>query len=653
MDKQNVTAKEREKELKNEAKQKAKKRKAGHKKGRSDRIVPIVEKVIAAVLALALIYGIGSIAVTQTGLIERTFSVAKVGNTRIPITLYNYAYRQTYANLFEQYSKYYSFLKESGGYDIYKAPSDQKYTASAADIELYPDAVNWKTWADVLEFQTLQNLKRSFALYILAQKTDGNLESSMVVTVPVSTAPPATDENGNPAPTAPVPTSVETVLSPYNKLTDEEKKQLDEEFEHLRLENAQQNLALNAYLANYYGRGFTEKVFREQLTMDTLGNRLLQGKLAEFKKEYTDKKCTEFFNADTAQYGMIDYLIFTMESELPTQKDGEKDADFEKRFNAAKEKNRKNAQSILDKISDEESYKAQAAIQGKRQASDPKDYKFNVDDILKMRAKNTELNAINETPHVHDDEDEDDVHDEDEVTYSDAASWAFDQKRKKGDFAFFMHVDGTANYIYILRPVFAFVPVSIREIKIVPETGEDGSVTGSTTEQIDDAYDKAQEILEIWKKGEKTSESFADLAVGNSSGDTAEDGGLVWIDSSTKNENEVYLDWSLNPSRKPGDTALLTYNGNNFILYFEKKEKAEYFETIADEKSAADYSDYEKELLEKDDYELTTKSFFARWATRLNEKWVRSVAMPMYISQYEESQSNSGGDFDWSSLFGG
>lgn len=619
-------------------KDKAKIRKTSRKKGGNEKILPIIEKVIAIVLAAALVFGVCAFVVKETGAIERLMPVAKVGDYKVPMTLYNYAYRQAYLNIFNTYAQYYASLGSSAGFDIYNTPTDQEYIASDEQLAEYPEAAAWKNWADVIETQTLLNLQRTFALYYTALETEGTVESSTEVTLPIET-----NSDGTTDPSATAATSIQTILSPYNSLTDAEKAEIDAEIEEIRLSYAESSMSVNAGLANMYGKGFTEKVLREQMALDIITERFETGKTAEYKAKYTDEKCTELFKADPVNYAVLDYRIFTYVPELPTQNEGEKDTDFAKRLETAKAKAKETAEGILKKINSEDSFIAQAEIQGKAQNASTESYEFDETTTLKERTSGSALNAITEKT-------------SDEVSAtenfrSDAASWAFSSARKSGDVAVYYSNDSTANFVYILRPAYAFVPVTVREVVVAPQSSsasDDSTTTTYTDAEIATAKTKAENVLKTWKDGKKTAESFGELAVSNSSGTTASDGGVQSITSSAT-QSADYLAWALDPARKAGDTTVLQIDNTFYVLYFEKKDKAEYFDTIATAKSAEDYAAFEDELLAKDEFKLVIKKSWAAWATKVNEKWIKKTAMPYYLQQYEASASST----DLSSLLGG
>ncbi len=116
---------------------------------------------------------------------------------------------------------------------------------------------------------------------------------------------------------------------------------------------------------------------------------------------------------------------------------------------------------------------------------------------------------------------------------------------------------------------------SVRHILVAVEGGtenEDGTVTYSE-EDWNTALAEAERILEQWKNGAATEESFAELA--NSCTDdpgSATTGGLyedVNVDASYV---EPFENWAIDASRKPGDTAIVKTDFGYHIMYFVEGE---------------------------------------------------------------------------------
>ncbi len=84
----------------------------------------------------------------------------------------------------------------------------------------------------------------------------------------------------------------------------------------------------------------------------------------------------------------------------------------------------------------------------------------------------------------------------------------------------------------------------------------------------DGAPEKAQALLDQWKAGEATEDSFAALAQENSE-DTgsAANGGLITNVSPTSNYVIPFRDWANDASRKDGDTGLVESDYGWHIMY--------------------------------------------------------------------------------------
>ena len=79
-----------------------------------------------------------------------------------------------------------------------------------------------------------------------------------------------------------------------------------------------------------------------------------------------------------------------------------------------------------------------------------------------------------------------------------------------------------------------------------------------TDDEYTAAQEKAQDLLDQWKAGEATEDSFAALAVTNSADSgSASNGGLYTGLSSIDSMEPNFLNWALDPARQPGDTGIV------------------------------------------------------------------------------------------------
>ena len=84
---------------------------------------------------------------------------------------------------------------------------------------------------------------------------------------------------------------------------------------------------------------------------------------------------------------------------------------------------------------------------------------------------------------------------------------------------------------------------------------------------------RAEELLAQWEAGDATEDSFAQLAQENSADtSSASNGGLLQYVSPYSGYVDTFTQWSLDPSRQPGDTGIIQNTGSSVkgyhIMYF-------------------------------------------------------------------------------------
>lgn len=81
--------------------------------------------------------------------------------------------------------------------------------------------------------------------------------------------------------------------------------------------------------------------------------------------------------------------------------------------------------------------------------------------------------------------------------------------------------------------------------------------------------ENAQALLDQWKQGEATEDSFAALAKEHSAdGGSAADGGLYTDITPTTNFVPSFLSWTVNPARQAGDTDIVESDYGYHIMYY-------------------------------------------------------------------------------------
>lgn len=155
------------------------------------------------------------------------------------------------------------------------------------------------------------------------------------------------------------------------------------------------------------------------------------------------------------------------------------------------------------------------------------------------------------------------------TSYSAYGQWLVDSARRSGDIELFERDYSSAYTYYVIvyegRALIQEPANDVRHILV-----QAGSGSGSPTQaEYDEAEEKAQSILDEWKAGEATEDSFADLVDANTS-DTASasSGGLYSNVTSSSGFEPAFLDWTADPARKPGDTGLVKTSYGWHVMYF-------------------------------------------------------------------------------------
>lgn len=129
---------------------------------------------------------------------------------------------------------------------------------------------------------------------------------------------------------------------------------------------------------------------------------------------------------------------------------------------------------------------------------------------------------------------------------------------------------------------------AVRHILIQPEGGttdESNEVVYSEEEKAA-AYAEAERILEEWKSGDATEESFGELAnTYSKDGGSNTTGGLYEGINADASYVAEFRAWAVDAARKPGDTAIVETEFGYHIMYFVSGE--DYFTHIVAEQLVA------------------------------------------------------------------
>lgn len=161
--------------------------------------------------------------------------------------------------------------------------------------------------------------------------------------------------------------------------------------------------------------------------------------------------------------------------------------------------------------------------------------------------------------------------------------WLFDESRKAGDTT--VIEDETNNRYYVLafekRYLDETPTVDVRAVIL----SNDGDVSGDS-------------VLEEWKSGAATEDSFAELADKyNTASATTSEGGLFEA-LSVSNVSDELKDWMTDSSRVQGDTAVIAPEGESYtyVVYFIGTNEAEWMKSIKNTLLTDIMADYLEEI---------------------------------------------------------
>ena len=185
-----------------------------------------------------------------------------------------------------------------------------------------------------------------------------------------------------------------------------------------------------------------------------------------------------------------------------------------------------------------------------------------------------------------------------DYTSSNIRQWLADSERKEGDFTIVPNestttdengiettvINGYTAYVFTgrndnLRPL-----ANIRHILFSFEGGttdENGSVTYSDEEKAA-TMKKAESVLELYKLGPQTDESFAELATANTQDTASAATGGLYEDISP--EPGVYVEsftnWATDPERKAGDTGIIESTYGYHVMYYVGDDEMTYRDSM-------------------------------------------------------------------------
>ena len=334
----------------------------------------------------------------------------------------------------------------------------------------------------------------------------------------------------------------------------------DDNMDALKSVAAASGISVSQYLKSSFGAGVTEKIYGEQLMRvlrySAYANAYQDG-LA-----YSDSELEEAYNADRNTYDLVSYEVVSISgaAESTTDADGNTVEPTDAESDAALEAAQDAAKAILDGFQDGGNLE---------ELADEHDGTYSQNERGSYSAGSV------------------------------MSEWLYDSARKSGDAATLE--DGTVQYVVVFHDRFRDEnpTIDVRHI-LVPLgtatlTEDDEGYADEQATLKADAHAKAEELLAQWQSGEATEDSFAALAMKESTDGSKYDGGLY---------TEVYQgqmvtefnDWCFDAARQPGDTGVVDTQYGAHVMYFSGADLNRWQSQVASNLRADAYAAWEEDL---------------------------------------------------------
>lgn len=372
-------------------------------------------------------------------------------------------------------------------------------------------------------------------------------------------------------------------------LTDDELKDMADEIEEIRKTANENNFSLNRYLFFLSGEGINESIFKSLRERDKIASKYQTELSKQYNEAVTNDEILNHYKENSDEYDTVYFRLFSFDYTDDNKEDSE----------AYTEKKAKSlADNMLKDIDTAKDFNAIA-------------YEYATKDT-KENYENYDATAVKN------------------ITYSDVTSkisktladWVFSDGRKANDKTV-IHDEETNRFFVVCmekpKSLLEDLTVNVRHILVLFETmDKDGKEVKLTDEIVQAAKTKANTLYDEWKKGAKTEDSFAELAI-KSSEDTGskENGGLYEKVYRGQMVSE-FEDWSYDPARKTGDTGVIKTSYGYHIMYFVSKNKEPYWKDTARSVIGSDkYAVFVNDLYKKaHDMEKVNSSFLSFFTKR-------------------------------------
>lgn len=287
------------------------------------------------------------------------------------------------------------------------------------------------------------------------------------------------------------------------------------------------------YVRSIYGSYATMGRIEEYVKNDMVMNAYYQ-KLQEDNAP-SDDEIQSYYEENKATYDSVDYRLTTIEADLPTEPTELADPVEE---TVADTTGSTDGTAATDSTQDTAYQPSDAEI-----AKAMEDAKVLADDAEQTVAKDGE---------AHENEKKSSVN----YLISD---WLFDDARKAGDTTVITNDNSHCYYVVAFEKRYLDETPSADVRVIIPTEDKTG-----------------EEILEEWKNGAATEDSFAELCKKYTQDTSAVENGGLFEQVTKTGMTEELSNWIFDSSRQAGDTVAITVSDTTYVLYYIGQDQPEW-----------------------------------------------------------------------------
>ena len=303
--------------------------------------------------------------------------------------------------------------------------------------------------------------------------------------------------------------------------------------ETIKTSAASAGISEKEYVRSIYGSYATMGRIEEYVKNDMVMNAYYQ-KLQEDNAP-SDDEIQSYYEENKATYDSVDYRLTTIEADLPTEPTELADPVEE---TAADTTGTTDGTTATDTTQDTAYQPSDAEI-----AKAMDDAKVLADDAEQTVAKDGE---------AHENEKKS------SVNYM-ISDWLFDDARKAGDTTVITNDNSHCYYVVAFEKRYLDETPSADVRVIIPTEDKTG-----------------EEILEEWKSGAATEDSFAELCKKYTQDTSAVENGGLFEQVTKTGMTEELSNWIFDNSRQAGDTVAITVSDTTYVLYYIGQDQPEW-----------------------------------------------------------------------------